>query len=322
VLQETGWPSGPPCQQPDYSEGRQTLLYDMMIKTASGADLAGLLQWQLWDLKPGASAGNGVETHEDYFGLLRRDGAWKPAMPIFRDGWPGTGASTPAPPLPSVTKSNLPLTAQPKRPAWSPRPNDPEYVPPLYFPETGHYIYPPFQSYWKRFGGLEVFGYPITEKRVENGLTVQYFERARFEDHPENADKIPNWDQLDKPTKLKTTVLLTRLGADLVSKKTGGKGHSPTEPSRTLPGATFFPETRHTISGRIAEYWQANHGLSTFGYPLSEPMQELSQADGKTYTVQYFERTRLELHPENAGTRYEVLLGLMGREALASRGCK
>jgi hypothetical protein len=318
VLQETGWPSGPPCQQTEYSDSQQSLLYDIMVKTASREDLAGLLQWQLWDLKPGASAGNGLETNEDYFGLLKRDGTWKPAMPIFRDGWPGAGATGPAPPLPSVTKSSLPLTAQPKRPP----PSDPTYVPPLYFPETGHYIYPPFQSYWKRFGGLEVFGYPITEKRKEGDLTVQYFERARFEDHPENAKNVPNWDSLDKPTRLKLTILLTRLGADLVSKTTNSKGYAPVDPSQVPPGATLFPQTGHTISGKIAEYWQANNGLPNFGYPLSEPIQEVNQADGKTYTVQYFERTRLELHPENSGSRYEVQLGLMGREAMASKGCK
>jgi hypothetical protein len=28
--------------------------------------------------------------------------------------------------------------------------------------------------------------------------------------------------------------------------------------------------------------------------------------------VQYFERARFELHPENAGTQYEVLLGQLG----------
>jgi hypothetical protein len=35
--------------------------------------------------------------------------------------------------------------------------------------------------------------------------------------------------------------------------------------------------------------------------------------------VQYFERARFELHPENAGTPYEILLGHLGREALAAR---
>jgi hypothetical protein len=316
VLQETGWPSGPPCQQPDYSEAQQVVLYDLMVKAARKGDLAGLMQWQLWDLPPGASSGGGRETHEDYFGLLKRDGTWKAAMPLFRDGWPAGEPA--ADPLPSLTRSSLPLTTQPK----GPPPSGPDYVPPLYFPETGHYIYGPFRDYWKRFGGLEVFGYPITEQRYEDGRWVQYFERARFEDHPEIPKKIKDWDKLDKATKLKLTIQLTRLGADLVDRRTDKQGYPPIQPDQSPAGGTYFPETGHSISGRIADYWWANNGITNFGYPLSEPVQEVSQADGKTYTVQYFERTRLELHPENAGTRYEVLLGLMGRELLASKGCR
>jgi len=36
--------------------------------------------------------------------------------------------------------------------------------------------------------------------------------------------------------------------------------------------------------------------------------------------VQYFERNRFEYHPENEGTRYNVLLGLLGRQQLVDRG--
>jgi len=36
----------------------------------------------------------------------------------------------------------------------------------------------------------------------------------------------------------------------------------------------------------------------------------------KSYTVQYFERQRFELHPENAGTQFEVLLGRLGAEQM------
>jgi hypothetical protein len=65
----------------------------------------------------------------------------------------------------------------------------------VYFAETGHYISAGFLAYWKSHGGLEVFGYPITEEFTEQNPaapagdgeshTVQYFQRARFEFHPE-----------------------------------------------------------------------------------------------------------------------------------------
>ena len=116
-------------------------------------------------------------------------------------------------------------------------------------------------------------------------------------------------------------IQLTRLGADLVTERTGGKGYAPVDQTNVPKDAVYFPETQQAISGTIGQYWQSHNGLINFGYPLSPPMSEVSPTDGKTYTVQYFERTRLELHPENAGTQYEVLLGLMGKELLASKGC-
>jgi hypothetical protein len=66
-----------------------------------------------------------------------------------------------------------------------------------YFPETGHNLSGPFLDFWKSRGGLPVFGYPITEAINETDpqsgteYLVQYFERARFEYHPEFAD-TPN----------------------------------------------------------------------------------------------------------------------------------
>src|SRR5207244_9299315 len=47
--------------------------------------------------------------------------------------------------------------------------------------------------------------YPLSEEVSENGLTVQYFERARFEWHPENAGTPYE-------------VLLGRLGADAAAR--------------------------------------------------------------------------------------------------------
>lgn len=61
------------------------------------------------------------------------------------------------------------------------------------FAETGQQICGLFRSYWEQHGGLTQQGFPLTgvlsEKSAVNGQTylVQYFERAVFEYHPENA---------------------------------------------------------------------------------------------------------------------------------------
>lgn len=62
-----------------------------------------------------------------------------------------------------------------------------------FFTETGHNLGNAFLSFWLRNGGLEVFGYPLSEELVETNeadgqqYTVQYFERNRFEWHPERG---------------------------------------------------------------------------------------------------------------------------------------
>lgn len=173
----------------------------------------------------------------------------------------------------------------------------------VYFPSTGHNLGEPFLTYWRENGGLAVYGYPLTEAIQEKSATdgktytVQYFERARLEAHPEN--EAP-WD-----------ILLGQLGrysADKVSR--GNKAFDPVVAGEDV---TFFPETKHTLKGAFREYWEEHGGLAQFGYPLSEEFQEKSALDGKTYVVQYFERNRFELHPENEAP-WDVLLGQLGRQ--------
>ncbi|MDQ3703723.1 MAG: hypothetical protein M3437_00600 [Chloroflexota bacterium] len=75
--------------------------------------------------------------------------------------------------------------------------------------------------------------------------------------------------------------------------------------------SVYFRETGHTVRGRFLVYWQEHGGLAQQGYPLTEEMLETSDTDGKTYTVQYFERAVFELHPENQPPN-DVLLSLLG----------
>lgn len=161
-----------------------------------------------------------------------------------------------------------------------------------YFPQTGHSLRNGFKAFWQANGGLAIFGYPISEEFIETSasgqkLTVQYFERYRFEYHPEFAGTGQ-------------AVQLSRLGADLAPQT------FPTAPpSAVTNGAQFFSQTSHTLSGAFLEYWQANGGLPIFGYPTSEPFEEGG------HLVQYFERARLELHPE-LPAKNQVLLTRLG----------
>src|SRR3954471_12332073 len=73
-----------------------------------------------------------------------------------------------------------------------------------------------------------------------------------------------------------------------------------------------FRETGKSICRPFLQYWQQHGGLPIFGYPISHPFEEPSALDGKTYTVQYFERAVFEAHPENKPP-YDVLLSQLGR---------
>ncbi len=178
-----------------------------------------------------------------------------------------------------------------------------------YFAPVQHTLRGPFLAYWQAHGGLPVFGYPISEEFPEvsatdgKTYTVQYFQRNRFELHPEFAG-TPN------------EVELGLLGVELTKDRSFPPGvAAPTDATHV-----WFPPVQHNLSGPFYAYWQAHGGLAIFGYPISEPFQEVNATDGKTYTVQYFQRNRFELHPEFAGTPNEVLLGLLGVDDVRARG--
>ena len=113
-------------------------------------------------------------------------------------------------------------------------------------------------------------------------------------------------------------MLLGRLGFDLAA---GRESEDPFKPVPPSPdnGLVYFDATKHFIGKEFQSYWESNGGIPVFGYPLSEAFNEKSPTDGKTYLVQYFERNRLEYHPENKGTQYEVLLGLLGVQTYQGR---
>ena len=73
------------------------------------------------------------------------------------------------------------------------------------------------------------------------------------------------------------------------------------------------------VSDPILAYWERNGGLSIFGYPITERQSE--SIEGRVYEVQYFERRRMEYHPELAGTPYAILLGLLGQTLAETDSC-
>ncbi|HEX9989981.1 MAG TPA: spherulation-specific family 4 protein [Chloroflexia bacterium] len=81
-------------------------------------------------------------------------------------------------------------------------------------------------------------------------------------------------------------------------------------PLCTSTSVGYFPATGHCVGTRFLAYWNAHGGLPINGYPISEEFTE-KLSDGRYYAVQYFERVRMEYHPENSPP-HDVLLGQFG----------
>lgn len=264
---------------------------------------------QIEQLLVGSSVDIGAPGKDVYAGWGRID-ALKTVQNAAARNLPGA-PTPPAPPAPPA-----PVPPQPG--------NNPAFVPigppPLptdagvsYFPETGHTVRGEFKNYWERNGGLAVFGFPLseehTEQTAEGAFLVQYFERQRFEFHPEKAAPY--------------NVLLGRLGDSVL--RDGNRDWFTFPKGAPQNGCRFFQETQHTVCGDFLKYWEANgladprldraaRSLQLFGFPLSEPQME-TNANGDTVLTQWFERGRFELHQGKG-----VLLGLLGKEFAANRG--
>lgn len=177
------------------------------------------------------------------------------------------------------------------------------------YPETGRTLAEQFIKYYDKNGGIPQFGYPVTEARMEEGYLVQWTERQRLEYHPENEGT--GFD-----------VLLGLLGRELTrgfegprfrSEVVAGAQAAQVGGNTASPDSAFtFKETGYTVAEPFLSYWRERGGLSIFGYPISNLYE-----DGNL-KVQWFERVRMEYHPENPADT-QVLLGHLGYEALKER---
>ena len=82
-----------------------------------------------------------------------------------------------------------------------------------------------------------------------------------------------------------------------------------------------YPDkTPFCFNDPFTDYWENNGGLPVFGYPISAAGYETPSDSSRAYLTQWAERNRFEVHPENAGTPYEILLGLLGKDRLLQLG--
>jgi hypothetical protein len=140
-----------------------------------------------------------------------------------------------------------------------------------YFDETGFDVAGEFLYHFDSYGGLEVFGYPISAAYNHQGVMVQYFQKARMEWHVVGP--------------YANTITLGKLGEEL-----GFQTDGLTNPVRSTRRRLYFEETQHTVSFFL-KFYETYGGVDLFGPPITEMFIE----DQKI--VQYFQRIKLVWDP-------------------------
>lgn len=136
--------------------------------------------------------------------------------------------------------------------------------------QTGHAVDARFLAYYREHGGLEIFGYPISEAFVEQGTgkIIQYYQNARLE---MSADR-------DGQQQVKASALGMMLGG----------WEAPIADPGKVAGCRFYQETGHQICHLFLEYYDRHGGAEVFGLPIAEVRIEDEQI------VQYFQWFRLD----------------------------
>ncbi len=140
-----------------------------------------------------------------------------------------------------------------------------------FFDETGHNVQGEFLTFYRLAANPTLlYGYPITEEFVRaDGLRVQYFQRARFEYHPD----LPEGQR----------VTLTPLGREIYVSSLPLNFNNP------FACRTF--DNGFSVCFAFLEFFDAHGGLAQFGQPVS-PFEFQDNM-----IVQYFENARIEWQP-------------------------
>ena len=143
-----------------------------------------------------------------------------------------------------------------------------------YFPETGHSVQGDFLRFYNAVSDpLTLYGYPITDQfQRTDGLLVQYFQRARFEYHPE----LPDGQR----------VVLTDVGSQMYTPAIQLNISNPF-------ACRSFTETSFFVCFSFLDFYDKYGGELQFGYPIS-PFEYHD-----SLIVQYFQKARMEWRPSN-----------------------
>ena len=181
------------------------------------------------------------------------------------------------------------------------------------FTETSFCISGRIREFWEQNGGLAVFGLPIGPQQ-----------QVQIEGQPSrcNGSSARDWSCTPK---MRDPTMCCWARWARIGWPQQGRDWFTFPKSRRAADCRFFPETGHNVCGDdpgrpgAPAAWSSTADGQERGrepgavWPAAERCQtETSRGQG-IYSVQWFERARFELHPENQPP-YNVLLGRLGAE--------
>ncbi len=165
----------------------------------------------------------------------------------------------------------------------------------VFFDKCGHNLSDRFLTYWRQNGRDQRFGCPVSEEFSMNGISFQYFSKARIEYHPENAGTA--WEY-------SLGLIGNETYAAMSPDERANPAYTPISAFPSNKDRTYFPETSHSVSFGFKQYWTTNNGLFNFGLPISEEYPYFNGDKG--FSAQDFERARLLYNPTTGVVLAEI----------------
>jgi hypothetical protein len=157
----------------------------------------------------------------------------------------------------------------------------------LSVPHARHSVAPPFVATYRRLGPY-LLGQPVTEAYREAEVLTQDFEHLRLQVRQGH-------------------VVAAHLGAEVYPYESTG-GRDPF--GRAAPAMSprrYFRQTGHAVQGEFLRFWEAHDGTALFGAPISDIVFDPNgDGSGRVYAMQWFEKARLEWHPETRDPHFTV----------------
>jgi beta propeller repeat protein len=170
--------------------------------------------------------------------------------------------------------------------------------------ESSHYIQRPAIHgdivVWEdwRSGLPDIYAYDIAR---ESSFAVARSQQANA---PAVSDRVVAWISGNDPSSQRVQAL------EIQERIPTDPQDPPAIPS---PDSLYITATQQFVSGGFKSFWQANGGPQVFGYPLTTEFSEDHPVTGEPITVQYFERVKLEYHPQEPEDD-RIRLALLGYE--------